>query len=277
MTFSIPSGSNDTTAPFTDDVMLDTLTFELSSGTTVFDRTVGGFSTARTFKIDRGRMKFNAEWGDADTDSDGDGTPFQKIGQPDADQETTDPTVQDAAILEVFKTRSLSEMIDGEGAGEGVFTVTFEDSLAFDDVGGNDLADIVFFERGGNDAYTIELIVGRAGGRYVFSDALVTGSTDYWDSGLQTDTVEIDNTQTIHVGGYDFSSFGLGSGDVVSGFRLTATEGNGPDFAGFFLITDDAGSFRPAISPVPLPAGLTLMLGALGCLPLLRAARRRTA
>ncbi|MGF1554469.1 MAG: exosortase-dependent surface protein XDP2 [Paracoccaceae bacterium] len=269
--FSTPAGSTDTTSPFTDDVLLDSLTFTApGGGEVVYDGTTGSFSVARSFEVTQGRSKFNAEFGDNDTDADGDPAPFTKAGFPGAAQETTDPTIQDAALLNAFNSRSLSEITDGESAGTGQFVVGFENTLTFDDVGGDGLPDIVFFERGGNDEFDVELITGGTLAAPVFSDPLTIDSGDFASAGFSIDTVEIGNSQLLTVAGFDLAAFGLGAGDRAGGFRLTADDG--PDLGGFFLATEDPEDFGAPLPDVPLPPAAMLLLGSLGGLVLLRRA-----
>ncbi len=253
------SGSNDTTDPFTDDVLLESTTF----GTTTYDYATGSFSAAGRFEVLTGRSQINAEWGDTDDGSDGDGTPFAKAGHPNADQETTDPAVQDAALLEAFASRSLSEITDGENRGkEHSFKTSFTKSLAFDDVGGDDLPDLVFFERGGNDEFDIELITGGTFANPLYSTAVTIDSGSFAEAGFSINTTEIRNAQKMFVGGFDLDHFGLGSGDSAFGFRLTTTDG--PDLGGFFLAAEDPADFGDPIAAVPLPASLWLLVSALG-------------
>ncbi|TFL16862.1 exosortase-dependent surface protein XDP2 [Jannaschia formosa] len=267
VTVSVPAGSTDPTGPvYTDDVLLDSLTF----GTTVYDGTLGSFSVARTFTVTQGRSQINAEWGDTDTAADGNGTPFAKAGFPTANQETTDPAIQDATLLNAFNSRSLSEMTDGEGQALMQFEMTFENTLAYDDIGGDSLPDLVFFERGGNDVFDIELMIGGTAKSPIYSSALTINSGSFANSGFSVNTVEISTAQAMFVGGFDLSGWGLGAGARVGGFRLTTT--GGPDLGGFFLSAEDPGSFG-APFPVPLPAGALLLLGAIAGLAGLR--RRR--
>ena len=270
-----PAGSTDTTSPFTDDVLLESLRF----GTTTYDGTGGAFSVARRFEVLTGRDQINAEWGDTDTAADGDPDPFTKAGFPAGDQETTDPAVQDQTLLNAFNSRSLSEITDGEGQSRAAFKVLFEQSLAFDDVGGDGLPDLVFFERGRNDVFEVELITGGSFANPTLSAPLTIDSAEFSDAEFAVNTLEIGNAQTMGVGGLDLSDFGLGPGDSAFGFRLTTDDG--PDLGGFFLAAENPETFgSPLDEPlpgepvgtVPLPSTGWMLLGslALGAL-----ARRR--
>jgi len=216
----------------------------------------------------------NAEFGDTDTGADGDDTPFVKAGLAPAGaelpmslQESTDPAIQDAALLNAFNSRSLSEITDGEGGGFSSFKVLFEQSLAFDSVGGDGLPDIVFFERGLNDVFDVQLITGGSFATPVLSDPLTIDSGQFASAGFQIDTVEIGSAQSMGVGGFDLVDFGLGPGSSAFGFVLSTTAG--PDLGGFFLAAadpDDFGDPLDAGDPgvVPLPASAWMLIGALG-------------
>ena len=198
ITVSTPAGSTDTSSPFTDDVLLGSLTFGTNN---VYDGTTGSFSVAQQFEVITGRSQINAEWGDSDDGTDGNDNPFVKAGivnagdpistGPGGLQETTDPADQDAALLNAFNSRSLSEITDGEGGSLTVFKVLFEQSLAFDDVGGDGLPDIVFFERGLNDVFEVQLITGGSFAAPSLSDPVIVDSGDFADAGFDINTVEI--------------------------------------------------------------------------------------
>jgi hypothetical protein len=273
-----PSGSTDTTDPYTDDVLLESLSF----GGTVYDGSKGSFSVARDFRVLEGRSRINAEFGDNDNgatgDDDGDDNPFVKAGivapgtvltDGGSIQESTDPAIQDKALLNAFNSRSLSEITDGEGKGLLQFEVLFENSLAFDDVGGDGLPDIVLFERGNNDEYVIELITGGSIGAPALSAGVTVSDGDLGSAGFSIDTLEIGGPQEMSVGGFDLADFGLMSGDTAFGFRLTTTDG--PDLGGFFLAAEDPADFGPPLTAeAPLPASALLLLAGLGGLAALR-------
>ena len=261
---STPTGSTDTTSPYTDDVLLDSLTF----GSTVYDGPAGSFSVARRFEVITGRSQINAEWGDNDTNADGDPDPFTKAGFPGANQETTDPAIQDPALLNAFNSRSLSEITDGEGQAPLSFKMLFEQSLAFDAVGGDGAPDLVFFERGLNDVFDVELITGGTFANPTLSDPVTVDSANFGEADFQIDTLEISGAQAMGVGGFDLADFGLGSGDTAFGFLLSTDDG--PDLGGFFLAAEDPATFGDPLDPeesvgtIPLPGTGWMLLGALG-------------
>ncbi|MCF8005472.1 MAG: VPLPA-CTERM sorting domain-containing protein [Chromatiaceae bacterium] len=273
---SLPDGTQDPdkTSPFSDDVLLDSLTFNgvVYDG----DGANDSFRAASRFEVLTGRDWVNAEWGDDDDGSDGDTDPFTKAGFDPADQETTDPTIQDAALLNAFNSLSLSEISDGENdtGSSFSFKVLFDGSLAFNDVGGDDLPDLVFFERGLNDEFVVDLIIGGSFANPIYSAALTIDSSDFWDTGFEIDTMEISNAQKMGVGGFDLSDWQLSADTDVFGFRLSALDRSGPDLGGFFLAAEDPDDFGPSL--VPLPATVWMLLPGIGFLGF-SAARRRGA
>jgi len=272
ITVSEPAGSNNPmTGAYTDDVFLASLTFPgvvFSSG--------ASFSAVRDFVVLAGRENINAEWGDADTGTDGDDNPFLKAGLNPADQESTVPSIQEPALINAFNSLSLSEMSDGEG-GLLAFKVLFQAGLMDNDPLSLDtVPELVFFERGMNDSFDIEVIVGGTFDDPLYSGRFSVSSNAFWPSGISVNTTEIDDAQQIGVAGIDLNDFGLGAGAIAYGFRLTVTAG-GPDLNGFFLSTDDPANFLPPLdaTPMPLPSSLLLMLAALGGIA--TSARRSTA
>lgn len=269
ITTSEPSGSNNVAgAPYTDDVFLESLTFEgatFASG--------ASFSAVKDFVVLSGRENINAEWGDDDDNSDGDDNPFNKAGLDPADQESTDPDIQEPALINAFNSLSLSEMSDGE-SGSFAFKVLFQAGLMDNDPLSLDaVPELVFFERGSNDSFEIEVITGGTFDAPLYSAPFAVSSSAFWRSGISVDTTEINNAQEIGVAGIDLNDFGLGVGAVAYGFRLTVAS-SGPDLNGFFLSTEDPANFLPPLdaTPVPVPPSLLLLLAGLGGIA---ASRRR--
>jgi len=258
---SVPSGSNNpASGAYTDDVYLTSLVFP-----DVTFATSASFSAVQNLEVTDKRGNINAEWGDADTASDGDDNPFSKAGLDPDDQESTDPAIQDPALINAFNGLSLSEMSDGEGGGFQ-FKVLFQDGLVDNDPSALDgVPELVFFERGRNDQFSVEAIIGGTFDNPVYSGSFAINSGDFWGTGIHVNTVEIGSSQEIGAAGIDLNDFGLGAGAIIYGFRLTSTQG--PDLNGFFLSTEDGENFLPPLEDppgVPLPPTFLLVLA--GCL-----------
>jgi hypothetical protein len=269
---------------YTDDVYLDMLSFATGTQFSGAD----DFAAAAMLEVLTGREFINAEWGDTDNGDDGDDNPFVKAGLAspgdvvvdtgtagpgEIPQESTDPSIQDPALINAFNSRSLSEMSDGENSnGSGFsFKVGFAKSLEDDAPGNADdgVPELIFFERGGNDQFTIEVITGGTFDNPVYSDPVAVDSLQFWDSGISVDTQEITGSQAITAGALDLDTFGLATGDKAFGFRLTVEGTNGPDLNGFFLAAEDPARFGTPL-PVPLPPGAALLALAAAALAGLR-------
>ncbi len=272
ITTSVPAGSNNpASGAFTDDVFLESLTFAGATFTSG-----ASFSAVKDFVVLSRRININAEWGDADNDSDGDDNPFRKAGLDPADKESTDPAIQEPALLNAFNSLSLSEMSDGE-SGSFAFKVLFQNGLTDNDpLLLDSVPDLVFFERGRNDTFDIEVIIGGTFDDPVYSTPFTVSSSAFWPSAIYVNTTEINSDQEISVAGIDLNDFGLGDGAVAYGFRLTVSN-SGPDLNGFFLSTEDPANFLPPLdaTPVPVPSSLLLLLAGLGGIA--TGARRRRA
>jgi len=266
ITVRTPGGLVVSSGTFTDDVFLEGLSFGDVSFTGRSD-----FRALSRFEVTSGRENVNAEWGDDDTSRDGDADPFTTAGFDPVLQESTSPEVQDRTMLEAFNSRSLTEMMDGEETGGFSYKALFASGIRDNDSGLDDVPELVFIERGMNDVFDVELIIGGTFDNPVFSDTLRFSSADFWDSGIAVDTTEIGRAQTLGIGGVDLSAFGLGAEDTAFGFMLTRVSG-GPDMSGFFLSSADGGFQDPLDqpSPIPLPAGFPLLLAGLGGLWLVR-------
>lgn len=271
---TVPEATADEVAPYTDDIYLKSLTFD--GKTFNSDDQVVAISR---IEVLTGRESINSEWGDNDNASDGDDNPFVKAGFDPAAQETTDPVIQDATLLNTFNSLSLTEMSDGEGGRAFSFRTIFTESLIDNDPGPDDIPELVLIERGLNDDFDVRLITGGTFDAPIYSNWFSTSSRDYFRTGIQVDTMEISRPQEIGVGGYDLNSFlsGTPSGPAqVFGFELRTSK-SGPDLNGFFLTAEESSNFRPPLSagvaPVPLPAPV-LLLGA-GLAFLFRVGRRQ--
>ncbi|TNC63750.1 exosortase-dependent surface protein XDP2 [Rubellimicrobium roseum] len=278
VTVTVPTGaaaSTSTTAGtvYTDDVLLDSITF----GSTTISG-AASFSAVKRFQVLTGRAHINAEYGDKDTASDGDSNPFAKAGviagqAPTAtERESVTPAIQDAALLNAFNSRSLTEMSDGEDNQEYSFKLLFANGLNDDSSDPDITPELLFVERNGNDANIwVQAIIGGTFGNPEYSNEVKVGSDTYWSgSKILVNTVEIDSPQLLSFGGFDLNDFGLAAGTTVYGLKVRA---KGADLNGMFLASADPTRFTPAL--VPVPASLPLLAGAMGALALLR--RRRKA
>ena len=241
---SIPTGSNDSSNPFTDDVFLERLVFD-----DVDFATSASFEAISRFRVLTGPENINAEWGDNDDAGDGDDNPFAKAGFAGANQETEDPAIQNATLLNAFNSNSLSEMSDGE-RGDFSFQVEFSKAVFDNDTADDDTPEVVLFERGGNDRFTLELMVDGTFENPGFSSPLTVDSSEWWNTGIAVNTLEIDDAQDVFAGGFDLNDFGLSNGEAAFGMRITAKNA-GPDLNGFFLSSEDPDDFveaRPAVT-----------------------------
>ncbi|PRY26022.1 putative secreted protein with PEP-CTERM sorting signal [Aliiruegeria haliotis] len=253
MSVSQPTGGNNGSGAYTDDVYVDTITLNSTSFSSA-----ASFAALSRFEVLTGRSRLNAEWGDDDTGSDGDDNPFAKAGFDPADQETTDPTIQDATLLNAFNSLSLTEMIDGEGSGDFSYRMLFSASLQDDDTGVDDVPEIMLFERGMNDSFSVKLIIGGTFDSPIFSDTVSVNSRQFWGTGISVNTTEIGGAQEIGLGGFDLNEFGLASGETVYGMEVFGT--SGPDMNAFLLSAVDPDRFgAPLVTTVPVPASLPLM------------------
>lgn len=280
LTVDVPLGSNnpgsigtnlsiDPNLVYVDDVYIHALTF----GSSVFYGNGMNLRGATALEVLSGRNNVNVEWGDADTASDGDPTGMAKIGQPDSSAESQDPAIQDPGLLTVFAQNSLTEMTDGENANHS-YKVLFSNGILDNDAGIDSIPEIVFFERGRNDVFTIALIVGGSFADPVLSDPLQINSASFADLGMRVNTREIANSQVLGVAGYDLNDWGLEAGQAAYGFVFTGVTG-GADLSGIFA-SGDVSQFIPPAA-VPLPPGVWLLGGALGAAGWASARRRRKA
>lgn len=263
LSIDVPMGTNnpggagvnvtpDPSLVYVDDIYVHAMTF----GSQTF---LGGNLNLRgaiDAEVTSGFSNVNLEWGDNDTDSDGDASGTDKLGVDASLKESTDPAIQNPGILSVFADDSLTEMTDGE-SGNHSYKVLFKNGILDNDNGIDPIPEIVFFERGRNDVFTIELILGGTFAAPVLSAPLTINSSQFFDLGLRVDTTEISSSQTLGVAGFDLNDWGLDAGQAAYGFVFT---GSGADLSGVFA----SGEESQFVPPIPLPAGVWLMGGALG-------------
>ncbi len=277
LTVNVPSGSNNTsgagtsTNPYTDDVLLDSVTFD---GITLSVDN-GQISAIQSAYIDSGRDNTNAEWGDDDDGGDGNTDPFTRVGIDvfNADgsvnlavQESTDPAVQDIALASAFSSLSLSEITDGEGT-NSVSNFIFNFGVKDNDTAVDLLPEIVLFERGNNDTTTVRAITGGTFDNPTLQGAITITEDDMWNTGEHIDTTEIDDIQQLAAIGIDLNDFGITDGSIVYGLQIDT---DGGDFGGFFQAAEDPDTQFSDDVPdglnnpdgtVPEPSAFALLLG----------------
>ncbi len=262
LTVTVPSGSRNTALgrdgtsglPFVDDVYLSTVTF----GATVFtvtsdDATNEGIHAQQAVVRRTGvyagtEINVNAEYGDQDTDDDGNANPFVKAGLvaeggTAANDSTTYP-YQDLAIRSAYNSYSLVEGTDGETdrfAYDLYFTKTVSDNnpAALDAV-----PELLFLERGRNSMLHVEAIL--AGGTLdnpILGDVQLlvdTNGTPSYATGIYIDTFEIGSGQQLGAMGVDLSDlFNVTPVQAIVGVRISAQTGDlGPDIYGVFGLAD---------------------------------------
>lgn len=258
ITVSVPDGSNNPaspgfTNPYTDDVYLASLTFPGGS----LNSSSGQFATIQSAYVDSGRGNTNAEWGDNDDNSDGNPDPFTRVGIDAFNldgsvntnvQESTDPAIQDIGLASVFSSLSLTEITDGESEGSTTNFI-FSNGITDNNNAGDDLPEIVLFERGNNDTTTVRAITGGTFANPDLAGTAVTISSGaMWNTDIWIDTTEIDAIQQLAAGGIDLNAFGITDGTPVYGIQIETTGG---DFGGFVQTAVD-----PQVQFSDVPAGL---------------------
>jgi hypothetical protein len=249
---STPSGSNDTTDPYTDDVLLDSITF----GSITLSSSGGQIEAIQSAFVVSGRTDTNAEWGDNDDNADGNDNPFARVGinvflpgggVDTSVQESTDPLIQDIALASAFSSLSLSEITDGEG-NTSVTNFIFNKGIMDNDNTSDLIPEIVLFERGNNDTTTVRAIIGGTFNAPILAGTGVSiNSGDMWNTGVRINTTEISNDQELASIGIDLNGFGITDGTVVYGLQI---ETDGGDFGGFFQAAEDpASQFIPNVPP----------------------------
>lgn len=249
LTITVPAGTTDASNPYTDDVLLETITF----GGTTFRFTSDEITIVRTALVTANRSGVNADYGDSDTGSDNDPNPFVKAGlvaegvSPAGIQESMNPAIQDRAIVAAFSTRSLNQGIDGEGA-DYVVNLLFARGVLDSDAAADALPELVFFERGVNSSFSVRAITGGTIAAPILSSATEVLVANLWRTGVLIDPTE-SAAQELGVAGIDLSDLGAGSTPVY-GVQITSTRGSGADLYGVFMTNAVQANYRA------LPAGI---------------------
>ena len=292
ITVTSPSGTNNPNnissgGTIVDDAFLDEITFEGGSSSFTASNTpsTNSFRAVQRLTVVSGRQggsganaaNVNGEFGENDTDSDGDDTPFHKAGLvatgdpvTDSIRESTVAEDQDAALLQALNNRNLAEIADGEGVTSYTLRLIFDQGISDNNNANDNAPELVLFERGINDpAIEISLITGGTFEAPIFSGSVFSeASSNYDDTGLYLNTDEINSGQPLGVIGLDLSEdFGLTSGDPVFGIEITSTSG-GADINSAILASEDPSRFEDVPSdlatPVPFEVEGSMGLVALG-------------
>lgn len=280
---SIPVGSNDTTNPYTDDVILDQLIF----GGVRYRRIDNAIRAVSAATVYFNRSGVNAEFGDNDNGSDGNPNPFVAAGLiaegqalSDAMRESTSPWIQDPSIRAAFSSFSISSGVDGEGPDYAIDLIFTQGVIDNRPNRLDNTPELTFFERGMNSSFGIQVILGGTLQNPILSDRFDVIYTSLWDSGIDIDTIEIGSPQRLGAVGIDLNEFRVGGVPIgnapVFGVRITSINNTGADMYGIFAVSNDPNRFvdlPPGLQGVPEPGSSTLLAAGLS---LLAVARRRT-
>jgi len=245
MTVTVPPNSTNGTRDglskpnaYWDDIYLETITF--TSGTFTQSQLREVLATSLTF----GRAGCRADYGDMDTDSDGDPNPYVRAGVPEPPITYAE---QDAAITAALSTFSISEGI-AEMSHYGL-NVMFDEGVADNDPARDGVPEIILVERNVAAEFQIEAIVGGTVSSPDYApNCLQISGSEFWVSPYWIDTVGGPG-QVLAAVGFDISDFGMPAGQPIYGLRFTSF--SGADITGFFLSSTDPSRF------CPLPGGLT--------------------
>ncbi len=272
-------------SPFVDDVYLASMTF----GSTTFASGSGQFRAVGNVNVVSGAANVNAEYGDADTGSDGNPNPFLLAGVSDANPESTDPAIQRPSIRAAFNSLSIVQGIDGEGT-PYTLDLIFQRGINDDNSSAVDnIPELIFLERGANSIYNVQVITGGTFLNPIFAPNTITinsgNAAQARATGYYIDTVEIPGGQQLAATGLDLNSFFNGTASTIYGVRITDT--NGADLYGNFLSAASTSQFVPVpealqgdgflSEPIVVPEAGTGLLTLLGSAGILGAViRRRT-
>lgn len=288
VTVTVPTGSNNGTRngsssqPYIDDVFLNRITF----GGATYTSSGSSYRAVSYATVITGRNFINAEYGDSDTGSDGNANPYVQAGivaegaiLPDTIRESTDPNIQDPAITASFNSLSLTQGIDGEGT-DYTFDIFFQNSI-FDNSSSADQApELVFFERGANSDFSIQLILGGTTSDPVLGNTLNILRSELFGTNIFIDTIEINGGQRLGVAGLDLSDFGIAANTPVFGVRIGSLNNSGADLYGAFTsAVNPATQYGPSLVNVPEPGLMPAVLsfGLIGGIGVSLQRRKRSA
>lgn len=273
-------------SPYTDDVFLESLMFP---GGIVYTVAGDAFRSVQSATVLEHRDSVNAEFGDNDDGTDGNPNPFVTAGiinegdvLEDSVRETTTPWIQDAAILASFNGLSLNQGIDGENE-DYLVQMVFENGIVDNDPNTDIAPELIFFERGVNSDFRVQLILGGTWVNPVLSDPVDILRSQLWATGISINTIEINNAQELGAVGIDLNDFkvngvDLAPGSAAYGVRIRSLNDSGADLYGSFLAASDPGTqyvpVPPSLEQTPEP-GTVALFGA-GLLAMVALRRRKT-
>lgn len=279
ITFTVPSSGNNGTlagtsasTAFVDDIFLDSISYDAGGGATgQFDVSSGEVIVGQAAIVRSGASFVNAEFGDQDTNDDGNPNPFFDLGigsydlpVPSSISESTDPAIQNAAITNAVASYSLTQGVDGEGPAF-TFDVIFENGVLDNDAGSDLVPELVFLERGFNSSYSLRAIIGGTQDNPIYSSSVSVSVSDQQGTGIYINTNEIGSGQQLAAYGIDASDFGLTAGQAIFGVSITSTGGTGADITAQFITAaspDLIEELPPELDnpAVPEPSGVLLLL-----------------
>ena len=295
-------GTSASTA-FWDDVLLTSLSFgtvkRRAGGAVTFNAARGDIQGVQAARVrDYVGTGVNVDYGYYDDNVDGNSDPITKSGvlapgtNPEGYRESTSASIQNRAIARALGDLSITEGYDTEDGSTGApvtasVDLLFQKGIRDNNASADNQPELVFFERGANSQYRIQLIIGGTwdnptlATKYVDVDS--SNSSQAWNSGEYILTHEIADGnpsasgQELAISGFDLSDFGLTTNDAVYGVRITSLNSSGVDIFGAFA-TGTSSSQWVTVPPSLLPTSNTpeppvrsvLLVGGVACLVLRR-------
>jgi hypothetical protein len=191
--------------------------------------------------------------------------------------EISNPTAPWGTLQEVFGSRNLAYLLDGEDSSlSWNLDLYYPTEQGVYNDGDENTMELLMLERGMNSRLGARAILQGGG----YSDGIVLDFAGSGSAGYSLKTLEIGSAQPVGGFGIDLNAFNLAFGQPVIGFQFYAkadwdlgggTTYNGPDFVGF------VGATPPVpLVPVPEPAAVGLAAAGIGLIGVLRAARKRS-
>lgn len=186
-------------------------------------------------------------------------------GNPDRADNASPYALESASqgtIAEIFSSGNLSWIIDGEDNGSWTLDLLLPSGQYFVDDHDPSTVEFAFLERGMNSDLGVRAIWTDGVNNYV-SSGIVLLRTQQGAAGFTLDTLEINGAQQVGGWGIDISDLGSVGGPIIGLQIYALPQFNGPDLVAVM-----------AAEPVPEPATLVGLAGALGLLVARRRARR---